>query len=57
MKQFAPVFLFFRQDFQCMFLQKEAIGGGNVNHELLFFRHKMRRYAGKALPLQKGFIT
>ena len=57
MKQFAPFFLFFRQDFQCMFLQKEAIGGGNVSHELLSFRHKRRRYAEKALPLQKGFIT
>ena len=55
MKHFAPFFLLFRQDFQCMFLQKEAIGGGNVNHELQFFRHKRRRYAEKALPLQKGF--
>ena len=37
MKQFAPFFLLFRQDFQCMFLKKEAIGGGNVYHELQFF--------------------
>ena len=57
MKQFAPFFLFFRQDFQCMFLQKEAIGGGNGNHELLFFRHKRRKKKKKALPLQKGIIT